>query len=248
MRMTFRAVVGAFNRTRSMRLLVANLFDGKKPVPVKIDGVGLFVRPNTPDVGVAASCLRGEFDPAFEALGEPRYGLIIDAGGYIGTAAIAFAMRFPKATVITIEPDTKNFEILKCNVAGWPNIHPIKAALSNVAGKTELYDRGSGPWGLTIVANPADRAAAPMGQVDVVTVDDLLALVGAAGIDILKLDIEGGEARVLAGNPPWLERTSVIFAELHDRIVPGCIDLWLAATAGRANSKAEGEKVLSVRA
>ena len=51
-----------------------------------------------------------------------KHGLIIDAGGYLGTAAIAFSEAYPDATVVTIEPSPENFALLVQNTAAYPNI------------------------------------------------------------------------------------------------------------------------------
>ena len=56
-------------------------------------------------------------------------GVIIDAGGYIGTAALTLSELFHKAHILFIEASSANFELLKRNVANSPNIQPIRAAL-----------------------------------------------------------------------------------------------------------------------
>jgi hypothetical protein len=48
--------------------------------------------------------------------------------------------------------------------------------------------------------------------------------------DLLKLDIEGGERRVLTAILPFAERIDAIVAELHD----GLDYAWFAETVGRA--------------
>ena len=69
----------------------------------RIGGVDLVLRRHTPDRYVARSCLEeGEFEPCIELLPTLQHDLIIDAGGYIGTAAIAFARAFPDARILTL--------------------------------------------------------------------------------------------------------------------------------------------------
>ncbi|MEZ6091277.1 MAG: hypothetical protein R3C05_25325 [Pirellulaceae bacterium] len=43
----------------------------------------------------------------------------------------SFAMRFPSARILAIEPEDANFELLLKNVERYPNITPIQAALWN---------------------------------------------------------------------------------------------------------------------
>ena len=71
-------------------------------------------------------------------------------------------------------------------------------------------------------------------DVEVTTIETILEEFQSAGIDLLKLDIEGGEYDLVSGFPAWLQSTRVIFAELHERIVPGCEDLFKRVTANQA--------------
>src|SRR5689334_22116530 len=85
----------------------------KRAIPVYIGGRRLFVRPATPDLGVATTCFEGEFSEAIKAAVPLHHNLIIDAGADIGTSAIIFAEAFPDATVLAIEPSRENFSVLK---------------------------------------------------------------------------------------------------------------------------------------
>ena len=205
------------------------------------------IRTDSPDVRVALSCFQGEFDELLNAVPKLRHPLIIDAGGYIGTAAIVFAEAYPDATIVSLEPSKENFALLTRNVAHYKNIIPVNKALAPEPGKLTLRDRGTGEWGLTIVPKPDDNpASTPTEEVECTTLDQLMRELGAEGIGILKLDIEGGEHALLSGNTDWIERTGAICIELHDRIVAGCSGLYHEATAGRNNLKMKGEKYLSI--
>jgi FkbM family methyltransferase len=218
----------------------------KSPVKVGISTERVYVRPRTPDMAVARSCLLGEFDVAIEATRPLKNNFIIDAGGYIGTAAIALARAFPQAKIITIEPSLDNFSLLSKNVAPFNNIVPVNKALGPSEATMTLRDRGTGGWGFTLVERPADRAdAAPLHTIQVTTIPAIMDIFGATGIDLLKLDIEGGEHALLADRPAWIDSTRVIFAELHERIIPGCEEVFYHAMKGRSN-RASGEKVLSI--
>ena len=201
----------------------------------------MMVRPNTPDMIVVSAMLKGEFTAPIQAASPLRYGFILDCGGYIGTAAIAFAEAFPGATVVTVEPSPDNFAMLCRNVAAHPNVHPIQAAISARGGVAKLSSRGTGEWGYSIAVG--HEAA---GDVETVTIPEIMARYGARGIDIAKLDIEGAERDVLLNGADWLPLTRVLFVELHDRIVPGCADAFARATIGRRAVDCAREKVMSV--
>ena len=228
-------------------LFLLSLLNIRVPVAVKICGVRVIVRTATPDLQVALSCLGGEFDQLYGAIPQLRHRLVIDAGGYIGTAAIAFARRYPNATIVTLEPNAANYKVLLKNTASWPSIVAKRAALTPEAGSAILHDRGTGNWGFTLIEKAADRPTSPIERVQCITVDQLLKEIGFDGIDIFKIDIEGGEHALLSGNNGWINKTTGICIELHDRIRPGCSEVWRAATVGRTNFALDGEKHLSVR-
>ena len=231
---------------KSSRFFLLSLLNIRVPVPVKICGVRVIVRAATPDLQVALSCLGGEFDQLCAAIPTLHHGLVIDAGGYIGTAAIAFARRYPNATVVTLEPNAANYKVLLKNTASWPSIVAKKAALTPESGSAILHDRGTGDWGFTLIEKAADRPTSPIERVPCITVDQLLKELGVDGIDIFKIDIEGGEHALLSGNNDWIGKPTGICIELHDRIRPGCSEVWRAAMVGRTNFALHGEKHLSL--
>jgi FkbM family methyltransferase len=203
-----------------------------------IRGTPVQVRRGTPDHEVAAMSLGGEFDALHQFLPEPRFNLIIDAGGYIGTAAIALSKLYPTCKVVTLEPSKANFAMLQRNVRDFPQIVPIRKALAGTSRTTLLRKRETGAVGYTLVEHPLDcPAAEPVHACSTITIPELLELYGAAGgIDILKLDIEGGEKEVLDASSNWLDKIDLVVAELHDRITPGCTAAFEKATGGMLRS------------
>ncbi len=59
----------------------------------------------------------------------PAPATIIDAGAHIGLASVWFARHDPEATIVAIELESANYEVLVANTAPYPNIHPVNAAL-----------------------------------------------------------------------------------------------------------------------
>jgi FkbM family methyltransferase len=253
--MTLRRILGLFRTLvregeiiGGLRWLIASLLGRRSIIPVRIRGEALLVRAATPDLQVALSCLRGEFKDLISAMPRLDHGLIIDAGGYIGTAAIVFARAYPDAQIISVEPSRENFALLAWNTRRYPNIRALSKALGPDHGIAELKDRGTGDWGLTIVPEPLDRKATGVEDVECITIDEIIRDYGHDGIDIFKIDIEGGEHALLSRNTGWVQHTGAICIELHDRIIGGCSDAYALATRGRANSKLDGEKYLSLAA
>lgn len=227
--------------------LFATLRRKQTLMQVTVHGTSVDIRAATPDAWVALRSLGHEYDDLIANVPSLEHNLIIDAGGYIGSAAIAFARAFPEAKIITLEPSPANLMVLRRNIAAYPNIEAMQAALGAEPGELTLRDRGTGPWGFTTVDNPEDNRGADIVTVPCVTLDQLMAAHGARGVDILKLDIEGGEYRLLGSAEEWMPKVNALCAELHDRIVSGCTERYQQATAGRRNSELPGDKFLSLK-
>lgn len=210
---------------------------------VRLRGLEVYLRTASPDLFVAESSL---IDLEYAHVRCPAPRVIIDAGANIGTSALYFAWAYPAARILAIEPETSNFELLCRNAAPFPNIVPIQAALWSSPGPRAILDRGSGPWGYTV--SETDNRTAPTGQrVACVTMADLLAEHGIERVDLLKMDIEGGEKDVLEHAEGWIDRIGVLTVELHERICPGCEAAFARATAGFARIERHGEKYTAYR-
>lgn len=230
-----------------LQFLILSFLSVRKKMIYKCYGEQLQVRLQTPDIVTVKESLGWEFDQSI-ALVKSDHGVIIDAGGYIGSAAIKFARAFPNSKIITIEPSTENFEILKRNTSGYANIFAINAALSSKPGKIELKSRGTGEWGFTIAEESDDSANLQnLETVDMITVEEIFSRFEIDKVDLFKLDIEGGEYELLKGRPSWVDQCEVMTVELHDRIVSGCSRAYYNATDGRKDVWIAGEKVISVR-
>ena len=204
------------------------------------------VRPGTTDLQVALTCFDGEFEALRYLLPREFDGTIIDAGGYIGTAALAMSEIYPSATIVTIEPVSHNFELLCKNVANNPNIVSIFGALTSKDNeKVMIADRGTGEWGFTIIENPNDVKNPEL--VDYTPTYSLRSIFDHySNVGILKLDIEGAETDLFINDSISLEKIPVIFAELHDRIVENCTIEFMNFSKNRLVIKSGGEKYLSI--
>ena len=122
-------------------------------VPVPGSARYLQVRLGTSDINVFVHVFRwGEY--AWEFAESPR--VIVDAGAYTGLSTAFFAIRYPAAKIIAIEPDQANFELLLRNTSAFANVQAVRAALWVESGSVALADPGHGPWGLRL-AGPPDR-------------------------------------------------------------------------------------------
>ena len=74
-------------------------FFAKPGSEIKFEFLGkkVFIRKGSYDLDVAMSCFSGEFDIVKYLFPKDYNGIIIDAGGYIGTSTIALKQLFPNA-------------------------------------------------------------------------------------------------------------------------------------------------------
>jgi FkbM family methyltransferase len=147
-----------------------------------------------------------------------RVRWIIDAGANIGLAAIYFSMKFPNATIISIEPDRENFTMLKKNTSAYKNIHCIEAGLWHKNELIFISNKSEKSAGFVIEAGQTSVEE----QLSTVTIPQLLQEHGIKNADIVKLDIEGSEKELFQNNAEeWIDKSDCIIVELHDWIKKG---------------------------
>ena len=146
----------------------------------------------------------------------------VDAGANMGLYSI-FAARHvgPAGKVLAIEPSGREFEILQNNVAlnALANIRLIRHALSDRAAEVELSVAPLGKSGHnTLGAFAYDTPLDHRERVQGVPLDDLTSSEGLARVDVIKMDIEGGEMAALRGAEETLKRFKpALLIELSDR-------------------------------
>ncbi len=184
-------------------------------------------------------------DREYDFLVEKQPKVIVDAGANIGLAAIYFANKYSDAKIISIEPEQSNFELLKENVASYPHVIPIQAALWNKNEEINLIDPGLGKWGFmveTIHSSenlPGKTCHTVMGM----TIDKIMKDYGLKKIDILKIDIEGAEKEVFSDATSWIEKIDSIIVELHERMKVGCNRSFYNGSNGFDKEWTQGENI-----
>lgn len=170
-------------------------------------------------------------------LRQPR--VIVDAGANIGLSSLVFANKYPMSRVFAIEPERSNFEVLCKNVAPYPNIIPIQAALWSCETEIFLIDPGLDKWGFQVSGHMTPSAV--VERVNAITIDSLMVQHHIDAIDVLKIDIEGAEKEVFDASTAWIDTVALIIVELHDRIKHGCRQSLEQATAAFSIRKSIGD-------
>jgi FkbM family methyltransferase len=172
-------------------------------------------------------------------LTDPRF--IVDAGAHIGLASVFFAIRYPRARIVAIEPEPSNFAVLERHSQLYPNITPIRAGLWRKETRLKISNPTAQTWSFRIEESDHEGLQA-------VTVESIMRRFGVDGIDVLKMDIEGSEVEVLNHSTPWIDKVGTLVIELHDRFKTGCTEALQAATAGSQWTRSiSGESVVMTR-
>ena len=148
----------------------------------------------------------GHFEPKTTALIRKvtRYNdVVIDIGAHIGLHTIHFA-KIAKL-VIALEPEPSNFRLLKENIKvnKASNVIALPIAASNYDGYIDLYiSPSSGSHSVEVYNDLEMRASSKyIGKIKVpcIKIDTLLKMLGLSKADIVKIDVEGHEHKVLEG-------------------------------------------------
>jgi FkbM family methyltransferase len=207
----------------------------------------LHLRLRTSDVTLFSEIL---LDVQYNCELPARPKVVVDAGANIGLTSVFYANRYPQATIIAIEPEPSNFEMLRENTASYPNIVALRAALWNKDCDLDIVDPGDGLWdfwGFRTRTPETSGTPSKRGLVRGLTLDRLMKDNGIDYIDLLKLDIEGAEKEVFESPAGWIDRVGALAVELHDRFKDGCSDSVFAATADFEHRWKRGETTFIIR-
>jgi FkbM family methyltransferase len=125
-----------------------------------------------------------------------QFRTVIQAGGNIGVYPATMAQQFER--VITVEPDTVNYQALLLNVAGSENIEHTLAAFGHKHGTASVdhvYPENIGAHQLKVGTD-----------VKVIPIDSY----GVDDCDFIQLDIEGYEHLALLGAEQTINKTHPI--------------------------------------
>jgi FkbM family methyltransferase len=211
---------GLFKRALIAVSVGSNEFDVSIPNSAK----KIFLRLGTTDVAAFGHVF---ITDAYGFLLTRQPSIIIDAGANAGMSAVYFALRYPMAKIVAIEPEPSNFAMLKKNSRLFPQIIPVNAALWSHEGFVHLRDNGGGHWAMSTI----ECQAATEPTVPATTLQALMQKLRIQYVDLLKVDVEGAECEIFEDATPWINRVGVICAELHDRLRPGCSEAFEPATA-----------------
>jgi FkbM family methyltransferase len=154
---------------------------------------------------------------------------VFDVGAHVGQSAALFSDRFPAACIHSFEPDPVSFQALSELAADYPRVTPVHAAAGDRAGHLPFFVNVFSQTNSLLAPRPdagrflADAAGLDVRQrisVPVLTLDRYCEQQRIDRIDLLKLDTQGFELRVLDGAAGLLAREGVPLIYLEVGFVP----------------------------
>ena len=121
---------------------------------------------------------------------------VLDIGANIGYYSLIAARRVgKKGLIFAFEPAPENLSLLRRNIEanGFNNIIPVAKAVSNCSGKQKLF-LGNDP----IEHSLSDYVGTEFIEVDVTSVDEFVRSQNLS-VDLIKIDVDGTEMKVLEG-------------------------------------------------
>ncbi|MEO8521131.1 MAG: FkbM family methyltransferase [Acidobacteriota bacterium] len=211
------------------------------PLPPSLGG---FVYTCDPRDSVAREvCYTGGYEPQETALAGRILGtgdVFVDVGanwGYFSLAAAHWVG--PGGRVVAFEPEPRLYRLLTANLEANRLVTVVAHQAAVAAGSGRLafaaFSAEDGNWGVS----RAIAGGAPSDfDCDAVALDAALDADGVADVQLVKIDVEGGEAGVLAGMARGLARGRYrhLLLECHPSLLAargesarGCIEPLLAA-------------------
>ena len=130
-----------------------------------------------------------------------KFRTVIDVGAWCGTWASEMS-EFADS-IKAFEPNATNFKCLERNAGRYPNINPFVYALGD---KTGFLSMTSDDF------TQALRIEESQGKIPVKTIDEF----GWTDVDLIKIDVEGYEMKVLEGAEETLTNTNLLMIELNN--------------------------------
>lgn len=183
----FRDVLKPMSRARYM---IWRFFGGKRPIDVKLaTGTRLRLRPlTTTDYDIAWQIYwRGDYESP-RSLENVRK--VVDLGANVGYSCLYWCQRYPACRVTALEPHPVHVNIMQGNLAQnnvLDRVHVVAAAAGSSQRHSYLTDARTSS---TVTDQASDFE---ISVVDIFQQPDV-----AGPIDILKIDIEGGEYELLS--------------------------------------------------
>lgn len=141
--------------------------------------------------------------------------VVLDVGAHSGLFAAFVKARHPTCRVICVEPDATLHATIRHNMTGRDPWDLVAAAIGAAPGSATLYRNPESTQTNSLIRQSVDMfgTSEPIA-VEVLTLDGLLDMFSLDRIDVLKIDIQGGETAAFDGGQRALAITQKVLAEV----------------------------------
>lgn len=152
-------------------------------------------------------------------------GVFVDIGAYIGKYTIMVGNQIQNnGKVVSIEPMNENYKRLEANVKlnNLKNVKSLNLACSDKSGKEKIYSHKGDP-GLFSIATPSPKFT----EVKSKTLDEIMINLKIKEVNLVKIDVEDAESKVLKGMKNILTRgkARIIFEARSGSSVKSCKEI-----------------------
>ena len=158
-----------------------------------------------------------EFSPVFNIY---KVGTVVYAGANVGATALALDDAFPGREFYLLEPVPQTFQDLVRNTMTRKNMHCINVAAGVDEGAQDMFVDSYSPASSLLPYESIALEEYPflgkqvMARVCVKPLDDILRDCGVGSTDMLVMDVQGYEDKVLQGGKQTLKSCKVVVSEL----------------------------------
>lgn len=154
--------------------------------------------------------------------------VVFDLGANVGVTVRKYRRLFPDAVIYCFEPHKESYQRLLASVIGDRAVRSFPVAVSAQVGPQKFYVNELPDTNSLLAANDAGKTRSclrPIGCVEVptTTLEHFCSEHSIDNIQVLKMDIQGGELRALQGASRLLERqaidliyTEIAFAKIYE--------------------------------
>lgn len=242
----------SFSRTIPMEALSLEAGEYRFRYAVGGRDISFRLRAGTSDVDVFQQVMvedaYGELVRLFPQRNQPLR--ILDAGANIGLTTLYLKAHFPSCHILALEPEPGNFRQLQRCVAenGLEGVTLLNQGIwtgdTDLAARDGFRDRRA--WSFALEESVWDNGSPP---IPVRSLETILSQAGWNGLDLLKLDVEGAEEKLLR-DPGFMEilseRVGLLCMEVHEEAIP-LVEARDALETLGLRSVAAGENLLAWR-
>lgn len=134
--------------------------------------------------------------------------IVFDVGAHVGQTAARILRFLPNAEIYCFEPSDEQYSVLAQKFSNRENVRTSNVALGACVERRTFSLRADSERNALV---ESDRAEGKRVEVDVMTLDHFTEREGIDHIDILKVDVEGWEVKVLEGGRRLIEESAIVY-------------------------------------